>query len=325
MGFSPAEQHAMRRALELASTPGVPLGPNPRVGCVLLDPDGERGRRGLPPRRRHAARRGRRAGRGRRGRPRRDRGGHPRAVPPHRPHRAVLAGADRGRGAAGSSSPSPTPTRSRPGARRRCAPPASQVEFGLLEREARALNRAWTFAMEHHRPFVTWKFATTLDGRSAAADGSSRWVTSRAARVDSHRLRAQCDVMLVGTGTVEVDDPELTVRDEYDDLLPHQPLRAVMGLRDLDPDRRVLNDRAETVRLRDPRPARGAGRAARAGPAARLPRGRTPPGGRVPAGRAGRRGRRLRRARAARRRAPARSATWASDASPTRSGCRSPT
>ena len=54
-----------------------------------------------------------------------------------------------------------------------------EVEFGLMEREARALNRAWTFAMEHHRPFVTWKFATTLDGRSAAADGTSRWVTSR--------------------------------------------------------------------------------------------------------------------------------------------------
>ena len=129
-----------------------------------------------------------------------------------------------------------------------------QVEFGLMEREARALNRAWTFAMEHRRPFVTWKFATTLDGRSAAADGTSRWVTARAARVDSHRLRAQCDVMLVGTGTVETDDPELTVRDEYDEPLPHQPLRAVMGLRELDPGRRVLNDRAATVRLetRDP-------------------------------------------------------------------------
>ena len=57
-----------------------------------------------------------------------------------------------------------------------------EVAFGLMEREARALNRAWTFGMEHHRPFVTWKFAATLDGRSAAADGTSRWVTSHAAR-----------------------------------------------------------------------------------------------------------------------------------------------
>ena len=63
--------------------------------------------------------------------------------------------------------------------------------------------------------------------------------------------------MLVGTGTVEVDDPELTVRDEYDEPLAHQPLRAVMGLRELDPGRRIFNDRAETIRLetRDPREA----------------------------------------------------------------------
>ena len=83
----------------------------------------------------------------------------------------------------------PDPTRSPPAARRRCARPASRSAFGLMEREARALNRAWTFGMEHHRPFVTWKFAATLDGRSAAADGSSRWITSQAARVDAHRLR----------------------------------------------------------------------------------------------------------------------------------------
>jgi diaminohydroxyphosphoribosylaminopyrimidine deaminase/5-amino-6-(5-phosphoribosylamino)uracil reductase len=139
-----------------------------------------------------------------------------------------------------------------------------EVEMGLLEREARALNRAWTFALEHGRPFVTWKFATTLDGRSAAADGTSRWVSSRPARIDTHRLRGECDVMLVGAGTVAVDDPELTVRDVAvldgeGEALPHQPLRAVMGLRDLPADRRIFNDRAETVRLRtrDPQEALG--------------------------------------------------------------------
>jgi diaminohydroxyphosphoribosylaminopyrimidine deaminase/5-amino-6-(5-phosphoribosylamino)uracil reductase len=112
------------------------------------------------------------------------------------------------------------------------------------------LNRAWTFAVDHQRPFVTWKFATTLDGRSAASDGTSRWVSSRAARLDTHRLRGLCDVMLVGTNTVEVDDPELTVRDEVDQPVAVQPLRAVMGMRNLGEDRRVFNDRAETVRLR---------------------------------------------------------------------------
>jgi len=73
--------------------------------------------------------------------------------------------------------------------------------------------------------------------------------------VDSHRLRAQCDVVMVGANTVAVDDPELTVRDEYDDVLAHQPLRAVVGMREIDPGSRVLNDRAETVQLRthDPR------------------------------------------------------------------------
>ena len=49
-----------------------------------------------------------------------------------------------------------------------------EVDLGLMEREARAVNRAWTFALEHRRPFVTWKLATTLDGRSAVADGTKR-------------------------------------------------------------------------------------------------------------------------------------------------------
>ena len=125
-----------------------------------------------------------------------------------------------------------------------------EVETGLLGDEARALNRVWTFAVEHGRPFVTWKFATTLDGRSAAADGTSRWVSSPAARLDTHRLRALCDTMLVGTNTVDVDDPHLTVRDADGVPLPRQPLRAVMGERDLDPGRRIFDDAAETVHLR---------------------------------------------------------------------------
>jgi diaminohydroxyphosphoribosylaminopyrimidine deaminase/5-amino-6-(5-phosphoribosylamino)uracil reductase len=128
------------------------------------------------------------------------------------------------------------------------------VSGGLLALKSRQLNRAWTFAAENGRPFVTWKFAATLDGRSAAADGTSRWVSSAASRADTHRLRALSDVILAGTGTVLVDDPELTVRDEAGTPLPQQPLRAVMGLREVPADRRVLNDVAETVVLptRDP-------------------------------------------------------------------------
>jgi diaminohydroxyphosphoribosylaminopyrimidine deaminase/5-amino-6-(5-phosphoribosylamino)uracil reductase len=129
-----------------------------------------------------------------------------------------------------------------------------EVAAGLLLEEARAVNRVWTFAVEHGRPFVTWKFAATLDGRSAAADGTSRWVSSAAARLDTHRLRGLADVILAGTGTVLVDDPELTVRDPAGHPLSEQPLRAVMGLREVPADRRVRNDVAETVVLptRDP-------------------------------------------------------------------------
>jgi diaminohydroxyphosphoribosylaminopyrimidine deaminase/5-amino-6-(5-phosphoribosylamino)uracil reductase len=245
---SQAEQHAMRRALELARTPGVPLGPNPRVGCVLLAADGSEIAEGY----------------------------HRGAGTPHAEAAALAEAGEAARGATavvtlepchhtGRTGPcsqalieagvarvvfaQPDPNPVARGGEIALREAGIDVDYGLMEREARELNRAWTFAMEHHRPFVTWKFATTLDGRSAAADGTSRWVSSRPARVDSHRLRALCDVMLVGTGTVEVDDPQLTVRDEYDEPRAQQPLRAVMGVRDLDPGRRVFDDQAETVRL----------------------------------------------------------------------------
>jgi diaminohydroxyphosphoribosylaminopyrimidine deaminase/5-amino-6-(5-phosphoribosylamino)uracil reductase len=83
----------------------------------------------------------------------------------------------------------------------------------------------------HHRrtgrPYVILKLASSLDGRTAAPDGSSRWITGDAARADVHRLRAECDAVLVGAGTVKADDPELTVRlDGYDG---RQPLRVVLG------------------------------------------------------------------------------------------------
>jgi diaminohydroxyphosphoribosylaminopyrimidine deaminase/5-amino-6-(5-phosphoribosylamino)uracil reductase len=239
----------MRRALDLAATPGVPLGPNPRVGCVLLDPAGRPVGEGW----------------------------HRGAGTPHAEVAALAAAGPAARGATavvtlepchhtGRTGPctaalveagvarvvfaQPDPNVVAAGGAAALREAGIDVAFGLLEHEARALNRAWTFALEHERPLVTWKFATTLDGRSAAADGTSRWVSSRPARLDTHLLRARCDVMLVGTNTVAVDDPELTVRDADDRATGHQPLRAVMGVRDLPADRRVFNDRAETVLLR---------------------------------------------------------------------------
>lgn len=75
------------------------------------------------------------------------------------------------------------------------------------------------------RPWVLLKLAATLDGRTAAPDGSSRWITGEAARADAHRLRAESDAVIVGAGTVRADDPSLTVRDADG----NDPLRVVLG------------------------------------------------------------------------------------------------
>lgn len=130
------------------------------------------------------------------------------------------------------------------------------VEGGVLVEEARELNRAWTFAVTRGRPRVVWKFAATLDGRSAAADGTSQWITGPAARADVHRLRAESGAIMVGTGTVLADDPSLTVRRPDGALCERQPLRVVMGCRVLAGTARVLNAAAPTVQLRERDPAR---------------------------------------------------------------------
>lgn len=129
------------------------------------------------------------------------------------------------------------------------------VEGGLLADEASSLNRSWAHLVTTGRPWVTWKLAATLDGRSAAADGTSQWITGEAARADVHRLRSQCGAILVGTGTALIDDPQLTARQPDGSLYPQQPLRVVMGERDLPATARVLDDAAPTwhLRTRDPK------------------------------------------------------------------------
>ncbi len=126
-----------------------------------------------------------------------------------------------------------------------------EVEVGVLAAEAERVNEAWLTSVRTGRPFVTWKYAASLDGRSAAADGTSQWITGPAARADVHRLRAECDAVIVGSGTVLADDPALTVRDSP--VRSSQPLRVVLdsALR-TPPSARVLDDSAPTLIFKAP-------------------------------------------------------------------------
>ncbi|MEO5533777.1 MAG: bifunctional diaminohydroxyphosphoribosylaminopyrimidine deaminase/5-amino-6-(5-phosphoribosylamino)uracil reductase RibD [Pseudolysinimonas sp.] len=105
------------------------------------------------------------------------------------------------------------------------------VGHGLLEAEGEALLHPWIEVMRRGRPWVTVKWASTLDGRAAAADGSSQWITGAAARQLVHEQREASDAILVGTGTVLADDPSLTARGDAGELMPHQPLPVVVGER----------------------------------------------------------------------------------------------
>ncbi|GAA4477797.1 bifunctional diaminohydroxyphosphoribosylaminopyrimidine deaminase/5-amino-6-(5-phosphoribosylamino)uracil reductase RibD [Microbacterium panaciterrae] len=112
------------------------------------------------------------------------------------------------------------------------------VEAGEGSEAARSLIAGWLAVQRLGRPHVTVKWAQSLDGRAAAADGTSQWITGPAARADVHRRRAQADAIVVGTGTVLADDPALSAR-EGDALLPHQPIPVVIGMRETPVDAAV--------------------------------------------------------------------------------------
>lgn len=255
---SAVETQAMRRALVLASDPSIRPGANPRVGCVLISSSW----RVIA----EAAHQG--------------------AGTAHAETAALTAAGDRldevdtavvtlepcnHTGRTGPCAQAlidagvrrvvyavDDPTQSTGGAARLRAA-GVDVVGGLLADEAMAVDEEWFAAVRMGRPHVTWKLAATLDGRVAAADGSSRWVSGPQSRRDTHRVRGQVDAIVAGTGTVLADDSQLVARDPDDHPLPPgcQPLRAVMGLREIPSDARVLDGSAPTVLLptRDPRQA----------------------------------------------------------------------
>jgi diaminohydroxyphosphoribosylaminopyrimidine deaminase/5-amino-6-(5-phosphoribosylamino)uracil reductase len=120
-----------------------------------------------------------------------------------------------------------------------------EVEAGVLPREAASVLGPWTTAVARGRPHVTWKYAATLDGKTAALDGTSQWISGPDARRDAHRERLAADAVIVGIGTVLADDPQLTVRDWP---ARRQPLRVVVDSNARTPDTaRILDPAARTL------------------------------------------------------------------------------
>lgn len=238
---------AMRRAIELGARGLGTTSPNPVVGCVLLDPDGTVVGEGF-----HAYTGG--------------------------PHAEIVALAQAGERARGGTAvvtlepcdhtgrtgpcshaliragiarvvvavPDPNPVASGGAATLRAA--GVRVEFGVRADEAEAGNVAWLTSMRRGWPYLIWKYAATLDGRSAAVDGSSMWITSEAARMDVHALRGTVDAVIAGVGTVLTDDPRLTARNLRDGTLAiRQPLRVVVDSAGRTPaDARVRDGAART-------------------------------------------------------------------------------
>jgi diaminohydroxyphosphoribosylaminopyrimidine deaminase/5-amino-6-(5-phosphoribosylamino)uracil reductase len=117
-----------------------------------------------------------------------------------------------------------------------------EVVAGLGEIEARHENRAWLTKIELGRPRITWKIASTMDGKVAASDGSSKWITGELARADVALMRSQFDAIVSSTATVKEDDPLLTSKG-----LGKNPVRIVMGASEIPVDAKILNADAETL------------------------------------------------------------------------------
>ncbi|GII53904.1 riboflavin biosynthesis protein RibD [Planotetraspora thailandica] len=266
----------MRRAVGLAARGQGGTSPNPVVGCVILDTSGDIVGEGF----------------------------HAYAGGPHAEVEALREAGERARGgtayvtlepcdhtgrtgpcsealiAAGVSrvviavtDPNPLAT----GGADRLRRSGITVETGVLAEEAERVNEAWLTFMRGRRPYIVWKFAATIDGRSAARDGTSKWITSPEARADVHRLRAGMDAVIAGIGTVLADDPLLTARVRDGRTLARPPLRVVVDSAARTPEHaRVLDGAAPTLVAVADDAALPEHLGGHHGPAVRLPRG---PGG----------------------------------------------
>jgi diaminohydroxyphosphoribosylaminopyrimidine deaminase/5-amino-6-(5-phosphoribosylamino)uracil reductase len=224
--FSAFDEAAMRRALELAARGLYSTHPNPRVGAVLARDSAIVGE-----------------------------GWHEYAGGPHAEPRAIEAAGDRARGATayvtlepcshhGRTPPcvdallaagvrrvvyaagDPNPRVNGRGAKL-LRESGVQVESGLLEADAETINEGFMMRMRHQRPFIRLKTGASLDGRTAMANGESRWITGEAARADVQQWRARSSAVLTSAATVLADDPRLDVRIDT----PRQPLRVVLDRR----------------------------------------------------------------------------------------------
>ncbi|HNG49161.1 MAG TPA: bifunctional diaminohydroxyphosphoribosylaminopyrimidine deaminase/5-amino-6-(5-phosphoribosylamino)uracil reductase RibD, partial [Plasticicumulans sp.] len=202
----------MARALALAARGLNTTSPNPRVGCVLVAPDGEvigegwHERAGEPHAEVHALRAAGGRARGATAYVTLEPCSHHGRTPPCAD---ALIEAGVARVVAAMADPNPQ-VAGRGLARLRAAGIA--VECGLLEAEALALNAGFVQRMTRARPWLRLKLAASLDARTALASGESQWITGEAARTDVQRLRARACAVLTGSGTVLADDPGLDVR-----------------------------------------------------------------------------------------------------------------
>ncbi|MCY0923942.1 bifunctional diaminohydroxyphosphoribosylaminopyrimidine deaminase/5-amino-6-(5-phosphoribosylamino)uracil reductase RibD, partial [Streptomyces sp. H27-G5] len=197
------DETAMRRAIELAARGLGSTSPNPVVGCVVTDATGRvvgegwHERAGGPHAEVHALRAAGAAARGGTAYVTLEPCNHTGRTGP-----CAQALVDAGVTRVLYAVPDPTPQAGGGSATLRAA--GITAEAGFLADEAEDGNAAWLTSVRLGRPHVLWKYAATLDGRVAAADGTSRWISSAESRADVHRLRAEVDAVLVGAQPVDV-------------------------------------------------------------------------------------------------------------------------